>query len=1351
MKKELVLLALMLLFINADAQQIVRYCPVGWGFENISVDYGWVIGSGTAETAIVPPYYHANYEGQKVFGSAVITHIMGYSPGSNGGWMVKAKGTGYIQEELSLETNSVPSNIIWPLNGFKNGAFRGNTSIRKVILPPTIRSIGSFAFGGCTLNELVCMATEPPTLDSNGLDSVSIGKIIVPKGTLAAYKSAEGWKKFKLEEGAEQYSEHQMAECNGAWYEVINGEASLVNSDAMTGDMPETVTCLIKGEWKTIPVTTISKWSVSKEIVLNSKVKDIPDNYGNMGKIYLFRVKDDNPNFKNLAKNILASKNGKTVYYIFGDATIPHGVTTIAKNALKFCSSACMPTTLSYIGYQTKTPSLDLTSEQPPAMEMASYSGYANVPKEYFDNYSKQGIFSNVRVANIPAGYEYANNDSVKAYYNVKKGAFEILKYNISNADLTAEGTLLLPSQYYFCETMKGTVEKYNVDLVNKTGKKIEKIRIPEGVKVLSKLNNIGFKEIYLPSTLESVCNLRYDSLSVIQVSANNRKYDSRNNCNAIIEKNTNTLILGCCGTVIPENVEYIGDSAFYEVRNMPDLFIPKNVKSIGKYAFAWCVGKNYRSFKLNFSENAKIDIIEDSVFYKASIESIVLPKNIQRIGNAAFARSDLKTISLGNSLREIGTSAFQSTNLTSIVLPDALETIEGLAFSGCSSLESVTFGKSLKTIGDNAFSGSPVTSLIFPDALESIGNSAFYACSSLESVTFGKSLKTIGDYAFGGCNNLKKVIVKDIGSWCSISCKYSNNPLCYAQHLYSDENTEITNLVIPDSVKEIKGYVFERCIGLKSVVIPNSVDSISPYAFKGCDSLTSVTWNIRNYKGFKYYKSNPFYGKEIKEFIFGNGVEKIPDEICSSMNSLQSVILPNSVTTIGSSAFEDCSGLTSITIPNSVTSICSLAFYGCTGLTSVTIPNSVTSIGPSAFINCSGLTSVTIPNSVTSIGSSAFYGCTGLTSVTIPNSVTSIGWYTFYGCTGLTSVTIPNSVVSIGKYAFEGCCSLASISLSDKTCRIGRNAFRGTAWYDSQPNGLVYIGKVAYDYKGKQDMSANTSVVIKDGTVGIAEDAFCGCGSNLISVSMPNSVTCIGSCAFENCISLTTILFSDKINSIGSYAFLNTAWYNKQPNGLMYIGDVVYGYKGLVRKELVIKKGTLGIAGSAFRECSGLTSIVIPESVTNIEGYAFMESGLTSITIPQNVTYIGDGVFKECNNLKTVISRAVKPSSLGTDVFYNVNMEECTLRIPRVSMDAYKKAEQWKDFQFIEPLPSDNGDINGDGGVTMSDANMAINYFLAADKPEEFDVEAADVNGDGQITMADANQIVNMYLQGNK
>ena len=240
--------------------------------------------------------------------------------------------------------------------------------------------------------------------------------------------------------------------------------------------------------------------------------------------------------------------------------------------------------------------------------------------------------------------------------------------------------------------------------------------------------------------------------------------------------------------------------------------------------------------------------------------------------------------------------------------------------------------------------------------------------------------------------------------------------------------STEATEEDLKDAIEDEYGVKYSRdgkklleaptSFCGKEYVVREGTEVICDGAFSCCESLQSV--------------------------IIPNSVKSIGDEAFSWCQSLQRITIPNSVTSIGDYAFSSCESLQSVTILNSVTKIGDFAFDSCESLQSVTIPNSVTSIGDDAFRRCLSLQSITIPSSVTYIGDEAFRCCKSLQRITIPNSVTSIGVEAFSGCESLQSITIPNSVTSIGDYAFSDCTSLQSIAIPNSVISIGDGAFSG-------------------------------------------------------------------------------------------------------------------------------------------------------------------------------------------------------------------------------------------------------------------------------------------------------------------
>ena len=704
----------------------------------------------------------------------------------------------------------------------------------------------------------------------------------------------------------------------------------------------------------------------------------------------------------------------------------------------------------------------------------------------------------------------------------------------------------------------------------NGTG--LKKVTIPNSVTRIGRCafyNCSGLTSIVIPNSVTSIEGSAFSGclgLTSISVTAGNAKYDSRDNCNAIIETATNKLVFGCKNTVIPEGITSIGSSAFSSCTGLTSIEFPSSVTSIESYAFAGCTGLT--SIVIPNS----VTSIADGAFQNCSgLTSIVIPNSVTSIGGIAFEGcKGLTNITIPNSVTSIGYNAFQNcSGLTSIEIPSSVTSIGDCAFSGCSGLRTVTSNANVApSLEGDAFDTDRNMVLNYPDGsnyiawskyfsnfesgscgydydddvnyvMDDAGRLYIWGTGAVSSYSFNGNLNItavyidegiteISDYAFSYCCNLKDLHLPETLT------KIGNNAFEY---------TAIKYVVIPNSVTNIGEYAFSEQLNLgyngeeyhipgttmifKSQVAPQmgyldarilapegAVGYGNPYTY---DSNSYVfddelvvwgeCWNNDNEVVKKVYIIPVYDSENNPSYNYG---------VVRSLPNVESIHLLNNMM----SRLYTIDGNVSI-------------FEGSTivlGTASSVIPEWVTRIGDSAFEDCNGLTSIEIPNSVTSIGYNAFYNCTGLTSIVIPSSVTSVDYGAFAGCTGLTSIEIGNSVTSIAGNAFSGCTSLTNISVA-----------AGNVKYDSRNNCNAII-----------ETASNKLLVAGRGTV------------------IPSTVTAVASSAFVASAGMDIVVPSNVV-SIETYAFSgasNVYFESTEPvaitgnifgNGAIYVPAAAY------------------------------------------------------------------------------------------------------------------------------------------------------------------------------------------------
>ena len=845
-----------------------------------------------------------------------------------------------------------------------------------------------------------------------------------------------------------------------------------------------------------------------------------------------------------------------------------------------------------------------------------------------------------------------------------------------------------------------------------------------------------GLTSIEIPSSVTYLGSNPFRgcrSLEQIIVASDNAYYDSRENCNAIIETNTNVLLAGCKTTVIPNSVTSIGESAFYECIGLTSIDIPNSVTSIGVVAFYECY----------------------------NLTSMVIPNSVTTIGEGAFEYcSGLTELDLGNSLASIGGYAFYNCyGLTSIELPNSLTSLGSFAFYGCNGLTSIEIPGSVTFIDSNPFAAcrgleqvvvasdnayydsrgncnaiintntnvlvTGCRNTVIPSAVTSIGNCAFYGCYYLVSIDIPNAVTSIGGSAFNQCSSL-------------------------------------TSITLGDSVTSIGNYAFQECTKLSSVTIGNSIASIGEWTFYGCSRLRAMTVlaetapSIGSTAFGNVPTTIPIYVpcSAVEDYQAANGWRRFTNYIGLCSGYVSVMVNPSdggSVTGAGYYNGGDVCVLTATAHPGfvianwmengrviSMESVCSIYAHPTTivanfcldgfidfeddNVKALCVANwdidgdgelsyaeaaavtdldqvfrsnstitsfdelqyfiSLSTIRGSAFYGCNNLTSIILPNSITAIYGSAFYNCNKLTSIEIPNSVLTIGSYAFYNCSGMTSVNIGSSVTSIGEDAFYNCNKLTSIEIPSSVTNMVTNPF---AYCRGLEQITVDSGNTVYDSR------ENSNAIINTNTNALVT----GCKNTVI----PNTVTSIGNYAFYGCNGLTSIEIPDSVTSIGDYAF--------------------YGCGSM--NSVTIGNSVTSIGALAFYHCIALTSVTMGSAVTSIGSNAFMDcTGLVSIEISNSVTSISYLAFYGCTGLSSITVLAETPPALGGSAFSRVN-KAIPVYVPCGSAESYHASNGWSDFTNIRESCSQQTVALSQGvnwfstyvDITLEDLQTALHVAL--------------------------------------
>ena len=871
-----------------------------------------------------------------------------------------------------------------------------------------------------------------------------------------------------------------------------------------------------------------------------------------------------------------------------------------------------------------------------------TYSGSVSIPETVTNNGTEYSVTT--------IG-EFAFNGSAVTSVSMPEGITSIGRYaffgceNLESVVLPESLTTLGSSAFSSCKSLKAikipSVVTTIPDRCFSGCSSLESVTIPEGVMTIGQYAFFGcnLKELTLPSTVTMIGSRAFDS---------NNRFQS----------------ITCNATTPPS----LGENAFNH-NISTTVKVPLSSIAAYRQAVGWKNFANYYGGEVvadgityRIDDNGAMVAAAEATLTEANIPSSVEFEGNQypviKINDRVFSgNTNLTSVTLPESLTTLGDRAFYTCkSLKTIKIPSGVTAIPDYCFNHCLSLESVTIPEGVTTIGGAAFSGCNLKALTLPESLEAIGRNAFSGNRSLKSVNIPTKVKTIEEHAFSYCGLTDLVIQEGVQTIGNAAFLYNNNL-----------KSIICNAATPSTLGD---NAFDSSIK-PDVKVPLS--SIAAYRqAEGWKNFTNyygeevaadgITYRINEKEAVVAAADSSLTEANIPSVVEFEGnqypVIKINDKVFFGNANLIVVTLPESLTTLGDRAFYTCKSLKTIKIPSGVTAIPDYCFNHCLSLESVTIPEGVTTIGDGAFFGCN-LKELTLPSTVTMIEIGAFLSnnrCQSITcnATTPPNLGENV-----FGYNASTTVKVPLQSIAAYRQA-EGWKGFANY--------YGGEMIADGITYRIDDNGaMVAVAEATLteaNIPSSVEFEGNQYPVIK-----INDRVFSG-NTNLTSVTLPESLTTLGSRSFESCQSLKTIK---------------------------------------------IPSGVTTIPYQCFLECSSLESVTIPEGVTTIGDNAFFGCSLKELTLPSTITTIGSEVFTYKNRFQSITCNATTPPSLGKNAFnYNIST---TVKVPLSSIAAYRQAVGWKNFanyyggevvaDGITYRIDDNGAMVAAAEATLTEANI--------------------------------------------